>query len=503
MGAVLADISVSPQGVDLVASQPAGHSSAFLILLGFFVSFAFIRTSTRLIRMEVKWWPGNVETASGLHIHHLFWGIILMILAGFVGALELSSPWWQITAAAFGVGVGLTLDEYALWLHLDDVYWSDTGRSSIDAVVIAFLVFTLIVIGARPFDVDQGGDIAGTVIYTLVDVCLALITLAKKRLFLGVLAFFIPFIGLWCACRVGKPNSFWATRFYTDKNERGRRKMAKSLKRFPPDRWTKRLGRRLQDMIGGTPTPELGSARSRPSHRRADALATMEIVLAIVAAILFALGTVLQQKAGLDEPVEVEGSGLLLQMARRPVWLAGIAADALGFVAQAIALTIGRLAVVQPLLVMSVVFALPLGVRLTRQKVRRRDIVAAVLVACALAVFLIVADPSGGRNNAPFGQWLIAGAACFRDQRGAVCRVARRAAGIEGDAAGDLRGRAVRAVGGADQGCRRPVRKRRVHDLRPWAPVRADRRRLCLDDAQPDGAQHRRAGPSGRHQHGV
>ncbi len=138
----------------------------------------------------------------------------------------------------------------------------------------------------------------------------------------------------------------------------------------------------------------------------------MEIVLAIVAAILFALGTVLQQKAGLDEPVEVEGSGLLLQMARRPVWLAGIAADALGFVAQAIALTIGRLAVVQPLLVMSVVFALPLGVRLTHQKVRRLDIVAAALVACALAVFLIVADPSGGRNNAPFGQWLIAGAAC-------------------------------------------------------------------------------------------
>jgi drug/metabolite transporter (DMT)-like permease len=138
----------------------------------------------------------------------------------------------------------------------------------------------------------------------------------------------------------------------------------------------------------------------------------MEIILAIVAALLFALGTVLQQKAGLDEPVEVQGSGLLLQMARRPVWLAGIAADALGFVAQAIALTIGRLAVVQPLLVMSVVFALPLGVKLTHQQVRRLDIVAAGVVACALAVFLIIADPSGGRNNAPLQQWAIAGAAC-------------------------------------------------------------------------------------------
>jgi hypothetical protein len=260
MGAVLADISLSPQGVNLVASHPAGRSSAFLILLGFFVSFAFIRTSTRLIRMEVKWWPGNVETSSGLHIHHLFWGIILMIVAGFVGALELVTPWWQITSVAFGVGVGLTLDEYALWLHLDDVYWSDTGRSSIDAVVIAFLVFSLILIGARPFDVDQGGDIVGTVVGVAIDVCLAVITLAKKRLFLGVLAFLIPAIGLWCACRIGKPNSFWATRFYSDKTERGRRKMAKSLKRFPPDRWTKQLGRKLVDAIGGAPTPELGSA---------------------------------------------------------------------------------------------------------------------------------------------------------------------------------------------------------------------------------------------------
>ena len=139
----------------------------------------------------------------------------------------------------------------------------------------------------------------------------------------------------------------------------------------------------------------------------------MEIVLALAAALLFALGTVLQQKAGLDEPVEGEASGLLLRMARRPVWLAGIAADSLGFVAQAIALTIGRLAVVQPLLVSSVVFALPLGVRLTGQTVRRIDVAAAVVVTVSLGVFLVVADPSGGRDDAPVGEWLIAGGACL------------------------------------------------------------------------------------------
>jgi drug/metabolite transporter (DMT)-like permease len=139
----------------------------------------------------------------------------------------------------------------------------------------------------------------------------------------------------------------------------------------------------------------------------------VEILLALAAALLFALGTVLQQKASLDEPETAEGSGagLLLRMARRPVWLAGIAADALGFGAQAVALTIGRIAVVQPLLITSVVFALPLGARLTGQHVGRREVGGAVLVTSALALFLLVADPSGGRNDAPLGEWLIAGAA--------------------------------------------------------------------------------------------
>jgi drug/metabolite transporter (DMT)-like permease len=142
----------------------------------------------------------------------------------------------------------------------------------------------------------------------------------------------------------------------------------------------------------------------------------MDIVLALVAALLFALGTVLQQKGGLEEGTEGASSSLLLRMARRPVWVAGIAADALGFIAQAVALTIGRLAVVQPLLVSAVVFALPLGAKLTGQRIRRIDIAAAVLVTVALVVFLTVANPSGGRDDAPLGEWLVAGGVC-----GAVC----------------------------------------------------------------------------------
>jgi drug/metabolite transporter (DMT)-like permease len=139
----------------------------------------------------------------------------------------------------------------------------------------------------------------------------------------------------------------------------------------------------------------------------------MDIALALAAALLFALGTVLQQRAGLESPVEGSSSGLLVQMAKRPVWLFGILADSLGFVAQAAALGFGRLAVVQPLLVASVVFALPLGARLTGQKVKPIDVGAAFLVTAALVAFLTFADPSGGRADAPLGDWLIAIGVCL------------------------------------------------------------------------------------------
>lgn len=136
----------------------------------------------------------------------------------------------------------------------------------------------------------------------------------------------------------------------------------------------------------------------------------MEFLLGLVAALLFALGTVLQQKAGLEAPALVEGSraGLLLRIAREPLWLAGIGIEIMGFAAQAVALTVGDLAVVQPLLVSTVVFALPIGAQLTGQRLRAGDLLAAILVAGSLAVFLIVADPQGGRDMAGSGEWLVA-----------------------------------------------------------------------------------------------
>jgi drug/metabolite transporter (DMT)-like permease len=137
----------------------------------------------------------------------------------------------------------------------------------------------------------------------------------------------------------------------------------------------------------------------------------VEVLLAVVSAVLFAVGTVLQQRAG-QAPAEGTHAGLLMRLARRPVWLCGILADGLGFVAQAAALGVGRLAVVQPLLTTSVVFALPLGARLSAQRIVRREVAAAVLVVGAVAAFLLVTDPAGGRTEAPLRTWVVAGVLC-------------------------------------------------------------------------------------------
>jgi drug/metabolite transporter (DMT)-like permease len=137
----------------------------------------------------------------------------------------------------------------------------------------------------------------------------------------------------------------------------------------------------------------------------------MEVILAFGSAAVFALGTVLQQRVVMDAPEAKEASaGILFRLIRHPVWLAGIAAYGIAFGLQAAALGDGRLAVVQPILATTIVFALPLGVWLSAQRITRRDVIAAIVVTAGLALFLVLADPSGGKQDAPIGQWVIAGA---------------------------------------------------------------------------------------------
>jgi drug/metabolite transporter (DMT)-like permease len=138
----------------------------------------------------------------------------------------------------------------------------------------------------------------------------------------------------------------------------------------------------------------------------------VQVALAFASAAVFALGTVLQQREAMEEPSAKEGSaGILLKLAQRPVWLAGVAAYGVGFGLQAAALGVGRLVVVQPILATTIVFALPLGARLSAQRITRRDVLAALVVTIGLGAFLLFSDPEGGRDDAPIGEWVIAGGA--------------------------------------------------------------------------------------------
>jgi drug/metabolite transporter (DMT)-like permease len=139
----------------------------------------------------------------------------------------------------------------------------------------------------------------------------------------------------------------------------------------------------------------------------------MEVALALVAALLFALGIVLQgQVASQASEEESTKADFLIELARKPRWLVGNVADALGFVAQAGALAIGKLVVVQPLLATSVVFALPLGAKLAGRRVSRREIVAALALTAGLGAFLVLADPTGGVDNADAVEWIASFAIC-------------------------------------------------------------------------------------------
>jgi hypothetical protein len=227
-----------------------GQISGFILLGAFLASFLFIRTSARLIRNpKITWWPGSVETKGGLHLHHLVWGIVLLMVSGFLNfVLKPGSPGEEVLAALFGVGAGLTLDEFALWIHLEDVYWSSEGRSSIDAVVVAALLGGLVVLGVAPFDVtNRSAPISSLVVAIAIDLFFSTIAILKGKPMLGLLGVFLPPISIVGSVRLASPTSPWARRRYPPEG----RRMARSQARFKRVRDRRR---RVINAIGGAPS---------------------------------------------------------------------------------------------------------------------------------------------------------------------------------------------------------------------------------------------------------
>jgi hypothetical protein len=210
-----------------------GRETQFLFFISFLVSFGFIRTSAHMIRAQVSWWPGNVDVG-GTHIHHLVWGILLLLICGYVGvAIHPGDPWRDFIAVGFGIGTGLTLDEFALWLNLKDVYWSKQGRRSIDAVIVAAAVAGIVLVGLRGW-IDATTEVANAfqaVVGSigLLGIIVALVNAAKEKFGMAILSIPVPIAGIPGAFRLAKPSSVWAKLIYRhDKLERSEARFAGS-----------------------------------------------------------------------------------------------------------------------------------------------------------------------------------------------------------------------------------------------------------------------------------
>jgi len=270
-------VSALPLGVWPVAAsgsrttlQLTGGSSPLIsaskwpllfLLFGLVAAFILVRINTRLIRKGVSWWFGNIESGD-LHIHHVVFGFSFMVLAGILEFALTPSGWTQrIIALVFGGAMGVALDEFALILHLKDVYWSTEGRQSIDAVVVTVAVVVMLLVGLAPLGLGNQAAAARWAIFGYLTAHLLFVatTLAKGKLWAGVVGVFIPVFAWVGAFRLARPNSPWAHRRYKDnagKLERAEQRAARG------DRTVGHWRDRVFDLVGGTPTALLRPKRS-------------------------------------------------------------------------------------------------------------------------------------------------------------------------------------------------------------------------------------------------
>jgi hypothetical protein len=109
-----------------------GKAREFWMLVSFLVTFLITRAATISVRHSEARVRG--VRIRDIHVHHLVWGILLMLACGYLAAARSMST--LPVVILFGVGAALTLDEFALWLHLEDVYWTERGRHSVRIVII-------------------------------------------------------------------------------------------------------------------------------------------------------------------------------------------------------------------------------------------------------------------------------------------------------------------------------------------------------------------------------
>jgi hypothetical protein len=244
-----------------------GRLPLLCCLVAFLLTFFVTRTFVRMIRHRknagrpAKWWqPRNIYVGS-THIHHVAFGVVLVMISGLtLVTLSVGGQEPQYTAAAtfFGIGAALVLDEFALILHLSDVYWSEDGRTSVDAVFAAVAVAGLLIMGLHPLmfvlPIWHGADSAvlravlrGAMALTLP---LAVVTVLKGKVWTGLLGMFIVVVLVVGAFRLSRPHAPWARWRYTTHPVKMRRALRRERTLRRP---VVRAKLWLQCAIAGTP----------------------------------------------------------------------------------------------------------------------------------------------------------------------------------------------------------------------------------------------------------
>jgi hypothetical protein len=228
--------------------EQASRTPLFWMLVAMLATFLGTRVVTRRIRAGtagLKNW-----TIGGVHVHHQVFGVIAMLVSG-VLEFDYRPPTAgsSVLAAIFGMGASLTLDEFALWLYLDDVYWTAEGRKSVDAVFVAFLITGLLLVGFTPLDLSglQHELLAYLVAGLLFNLMLSVTCLLKGKPIVGLVGLLVPSVALLGAVRLAKPASQWAAWRYPAAS--GRRARAEGRFDAAYDaRWN-----RVRDLIAGKP----------------------------------------------------------------------------------------------------------------------------------------------------------------------------------------------------------------------------------------------------------
>jgi hypothetical protein len=228
-----------------------GKVPLLLCMLAFVVTFIVTRLIVRMIRAGKG--PFSDNTVGGVHIHHVVPGLLLMTVGGLIALGGVGQGWDGLGSVLFGMGLALVLDEFALILHLEDVYWESEGRLSVDVVFVIAGIMFLLVIAGSPFGVDTSSNrvivqVAFTMI-TIVDLLVAVVAAFKGKLATALIGVFIPFVAWVGAIRLARPQSPWARHRYGKHPTKQERSVARE-KHFDA-RWRSKLDR-VKDLVSGT-----------------------------------------------------------------------------------------------------------------------------------------------------------------------------------------------------------------------------------------------------------